>query len=56
MQPERDLMDALTDEPTQAPTAFSDWLQDLDVMHLATFARSARLTGTSFGRHLLHEE
>jgi hypothetical protein len=56
MPPERDLMDALTDELPQVPTAFSDWLQDLDVLHLAAFARSARLSGTSFGRHLFHGE
>jgi hypothetical protein len=56
MPPDRDLMDALTDELPQVPVVFSDRLQDLDVLHLAAFARSARLTGTSFGRHLLHDE
>ena len=54
--PDPHLMDALTDDPTETPTAFSEWLRDQDLGHLATIARAARLTGDSFGRHLKHRE
>ncbi|CAA9216998.1 MAG: hypothetical protein AVDCRST_MAG54-382 [uncultured Actinomycetospora sp.] len=50
---ERDLIDELADEPVDELTATSDWLRHQDVVHLAVFARAARLSGASFMSHVL---
>ncbi|GLZ44824.1 hypothetical protein Acsp06_10090 [Actinomycetospora sp. NBRC 106375] len=52
MSTERDLLSALLDDPPEAPTGFSEWLRDQDLGDLAAVARTARLSGDSFGRHL----
>lgn len=52
MWPDRDLMDALADEPPETPTPLSAWLRDQDLETLADIARAARRSGDSFGRHL----
>lgn len=50
---DRDLIDDLVDEQGPEPAAMSDWLRDQDVVHLAVFARAARLSGASFMSHVL---
>ncbi|MCD2196261.1 hypothetical protein LQ327_23070 [Actinomycetospora endophytica] len=50
MTPGTDL--SVLDDPPLTDTTLSDWLRDHDVTALAEVARSARLAGGSFGRHL----
>ncbi|MEJ2888430.1 hypothetical protein [Actinomycetospora aeridis] len=45
-------MATIADDPPETSTAFSEWLGDQDLEHLAALARAARATGESFGRLL----
>lgn len=53
MTPDPDFPDDLTAEPAAVPpSVLSTWLAEQDVVDLATFARAARLSGSSFMTHV----
>lgn len=55
MPPDRDLFDESANDELTAESAslLSEWLAGQDVVHLAIFARAARLSGSSFMTHVL---